>query len=218
MIEQVLKIPFYSNTPDDTHCFQAVFKMILGYFLPKHPFSWDELDAMSAKQAGMWTWPQSILISLDALGLEATMIEGFDGKAFIEKGELYLRDTFGSQVAEQQIKYSNIDEEREAYRKAYALGMDIQNRIPDVADIRGYFEKGYLISCNVNSQKLNGKDGYIGHFVLVLGVGDSEIMIHDPGLPADPERLVSIKAFLEAWSDPNDTARNLIAVRPKEKV
>ena len=43
------KIPFYPN-PDNTHCFQAVIKMILKYYFPKEEYSWKELE----KLTGNW--------------------------------------------------------------------------------------------------------------------------------------------------------------------
>jgi hypothetical protein len=57
-------VPFFANTPDDTHCFQAVIRGILKYFLPDRKFSWEELDRMSAQKPGMATWPQQMLINL----------------------------------------------------------------------------------------------------------------------------------------------------------
>lgn len=49
-------IPFYSNTSDDTHCLQACLKMLLKYFYPNEEYSWEELDKLTGKKEGMWTW------------------------------------------------------------------------------------------------------------------------------------------------------------------
>ena len=50
-------VPFYTNTSDDTHCYQAGLKMILKYFIPDKDFSWEELDKFTAKVEDLWTWP-----------------------------------------------------------------------------------------------------------------------------------------------------------------
>jgi len=46
------KIPFYPN-PDNTHCFQAVIKMILKYYFPKEEYSWKELEKLTGKKEGV---------------------------------------------------------------------------------------------------------------------------------------------------------------------
>ena len=51
--------PFYSNTKDNTHCFQAVIKMIAETYWPDESYSWDELDVLTQKKVGMWTWPMA---------------------------------------------------------------------------------------------------------------------------------------------------------------
>lgn len=43
----IQNVPFYSNTPDDTHCFQAVLKMVLKYFQPEKYYSFEQLDKLS---------------------------------------------------------------------------------------------------------------------------------------------------------------------------
>jgi len=191
--------------------------MILGYYQPERDFSWEELDTLSAKQEGMATWPQAMLSAMEALGFDITMVEGFDGHAFIERGGAYLQEAFGSEIAKWQIENSNIDDERELYKKAYSSGVDIQNRIPNIEDLKDYMAQGYFVACNVNSSKLNQKPGYVGHFILILDITDQEIVMHDPGLPAMPERHVGLDLFEQAWADPNDAARNFVAIRPKEK-
>ena len=45
-------VPFYSNTKDNTHCFQAVIKMIAETYWPDKSYSWDELDVLTQKKEG----------------------------------------------------------------------------------------------------------------------------------------------------------------------
>lgn len=78
------KVPFYSNTPDDTHCYQAALKMVLKFFLPNKDYSWQELEKLTAKEEGLWTWPTQGLMSLYKMGFKIIDIEDFDIQEFIK--------------------------------------------------------------------------------------------------------------------------------------
>lgn len=210
-------VPFWANTEDDTHCFQASCRMMLGYFLPNREFSWQELEKLSAKKANMSTWPQKMLLSFDALGFDVMLIEGFDGRAFIARGEQYLIDEFGRETAEWQIRNSDIDQERVLYQEAYDAGVRIETRIPGVEDIIELMGRGYLVSPVINSHALNEKPGYSGHSVVILSADDTSVSLHDPGLPPMANRTVSRELFEHAWASPNETAKSLMAIKPKEK-
>ena len=43
------KVPFFGN-PDDTHCFQAVIRMLLKYQFSELEYSWSELDRLTGKK------------------------------------------------------------------------------------------------------------------------------------------------------------------------
>ena len=45
------KVPFFGNTEDGTHGYQACIKMILGYFKPDIIMSYEELNKISRKLA-----------------------------------------------------------------------------------------------------------------------------------------------------------------------
>lgn len=42
------KVPFYPNTPDQTHCVQAGIKIVLKSFLPDRDFSMEELEKLTS--------------------------------------------------------------------------------------------------------------------------------------------------------------------------
>ncbi len=194
-------------------------KMILKYFLSDKDFSMSELEQFSGKLPGMSTWPQQMVLSLSKMGFDVFMVEGFDGQAFIKEGTEYLRRAFGEEAAAWQVANSDIAQEQRTYR---ALLNDpsirVENRIPDLNELKPLLQKGYLLNVVVNSRKLNGQDGYLGHSVVVYEITDSEFIFHDPGLPAGPARKVTYEAFEKAWADPNSTAKNYIAIKLKEPV
>lgn len=206
------QVDFFSNTPDDTHCFQATLKMVLKYFYPEEDYSWEELDRKTAKLEGLWTWPMAGVLWLKEKRLEIKIVEPFDYKKFAEIGGQYLMDEYGEEVGNEQIKHSDIAQERNL-AKQYIEKIGIERKIPNLKEIKDYLEAGYLVGCNVNSKKLNGKEGYVGHFIIVKGFDDDNLIIHDPGLPALEGRKVDFETFEKAWSYPNDKSKNIMAFK-----
>jgi len=206
-------VPFFSNTPDDTHCVQAALRMVLKYFLPERDFSWEELDKATAKVEGKWTWTMAGLVWMKGLGFMVKDIEDFDYAAFSRAGETYLLETFGEEVGREQIVHTgNLSQEMELARQFVESHL-AEKRIPAVEEIIELLRQGYLVTCNVNARTLNSKEGYVGHFIVVKGVTDRSLIVHDPGLPALKNRDVDLALFERAWAYPNDTARNIVAFR-----
>ena len=74
----ILKVPFYSNTPDEMHCYQASLRMILNYFLPEKDYSWEELEKITAKVEGLWTWQYAGTLWMQKQGFEIKNIDPMD--------------------------------------------------------------------------------------------------------------------------------------------
>lgn len=210
-------VPFYSNTPDDTHCFQAALKMVLKFFLPDRDFSWEELDRITAKVDGLWTWPTSGLIWLNDKGFNVKNIETFNYKKFIQQGSQYLIDLYGNDVGGAQIKHSDIKQEI-GLAGEFVEKIESEVRIPSSSEIVEFVQNGYLVICNINSKVLNKEEGYSGHFVLIKGTSDSGFTINDPGLPALENRTINFEEFERAWAYPNELAKNIIAIRYSSKL
>jgi len=208
----VKSVPFYSNTSDDTHCYQAALRMVLKYFLPHKEYSWEELEQLTAKVKNLWTWPTQGLISLYKFGFHVVEIEDFDIDAFIKDGEAYLIQKFGEEVGKEQIQHSDIEQERNIYKKYLKLHVHEQ-RVPNIEDIKKLLEDDYLVVCNVNSCGLSNTSGYVGHFVVIYDYNQNNLILHDPGLPALQARSVSYGNFLRAWEYPNQTAKNIMAFK-----
>lgn len=204
-------VPFFANTTDDTHCFQAGIRMILKYFLPERDFSWEELDQMTAKEPGMWTWANAGIIALSKMGFDLKVIEDFDSARFGKEGVDYLKEIYGEEVTKEQEKHSNIPREQELMGDFLKLGIN-EVRIPTIEDIKLLIDRGYLVACNVNSQKLNDKEGYVGHFIVIYDYDDTGFTFHDPGLPPQEARQVDYNKFESAWAFPNDKAKNVLGV------
>jgi hypothetical protein len=205
------KVPFFGN-PDDTHCFQAVIRMLLKYQFSELEYSWSELDRLTGKKEGLWTWPLYAMLQLNDMGFEIINMEDFDYYRFAQEGPSYLKERLGEEVGTEQIEHSDIRYEMKN-AALFLQRFDCSPHIPGLKDISSLISQGFLVICNVNSCMLNGNDGYSGHFILVYGVDDTSLIIHDPGPPPRESRIVPHDLFVKAWAFPAETEKNLMAFR-----
>jgi hypothetical protein len=206
-------VPFFSNTPDDTHCFQAALKMVLKYFEPVEDFSWDDLDRYTGKEVDKWTWPMAGLTWMRSRGYCVKDIELFSYYDFLKSGEQYLVKEFGEEIAREQITHSRDLAREQAATELFLKTVEVEHRAPDSSEIPNLLKEGWLVICNVNARALNSRSGYVGHFIVITGSGDDEFIFHDPGLPPLESRKVSYKIFEQAWAFPNQTAKNIMAFK-----
>lgn len=206
------KVPFYSNTPDNMHCLQAVIRMVLKYFLSEREFSWKQLDKMTAKKKDRWTWSMWVMLNLKKMGFDIVNMEDFDYERFSKEGGKYLIEKYGREVGEAQIKNSDIPQEMKI-AKEFVKVFGSKFRIPSLGDIRKLLGQGYLVVCNVNFFALDGKKGYAGHSVLVSDSDGKNIFLHDPGLPPKKNKKVPVRRFMKAWAYPTAREKNLTAYK-----
>jgi hypothetical protein len=207
-----MDMPFFANTGDDTHCFQATLKMVLKYFDEDRDFSWHELDTLTAKQPGMWTWPMAGLCWLAKQGYDVINIDEFDYEAFGREGADYLVSKFGHEIADEQIKHSVIRAEQQI-ANAFMKYVKVEIRVPDVNEIMDFLNEGYAVIVNVNARSLYDKSGFVGHFVVITEFDGRDISLHDPGPPARPNQTMPIAQFLRGLDYPDSGSRNLIAIK-----
>jgi YD repeat-containing protein len=205
-------VPFFSNTEDNNHCFQAALRIVLGYFQPNNTYDWDELDRLTAHTAN-YTWPAAGLLHCVSVGLEIVLIDDFDYDRFSAEGYDYLLDVSGKEVADVQRKNSNLEQEME-FVKRLKSAVRAEKRIPLREDLIQLVDEGALVICNVNSRLLAEQEGYSGHFVVVTGIENDGIRLHDPGLPPRENAIESWARFEKAWSYPDQKARNIMAFKP----
>ena len=207
-----MNVPFFPNTGDGTHCWQAALKMALAFFEPEQEFSYAELDKISGKIPGKWTWPTTGILWFLDRGYEVILKSDFDYTEFAKRGDKYLQDRCGPEVAAAQIANSIVSLELTAAKKMAAA--EIADRdLPTLADLQKYLADGYVIICNINAATLHWLSGYSGHFVVVTEVTDTMVTIHDPGLPPKPNFQVSVSSFEAAWAYPEARDKNVLAIR-----
>ena len=203
-------VPFHPNTPTDNGCFQASLRMVLEYFRPERSYTWSELDTLTA-HTGDSTWPMAGALFCQSLGFAVTWIDGFDLAEFTRRGYEYLRSYYGQAIADTQRRHSDLDQERR-FAGEVVERLAPQVRVPTRDDLKSCIVVGSPVICNVNGRALSRQQGYMGHFVVVYGIGEDGVQLHDPGLPPAPDRCVDWATFDDAWSYPDRRYRNLLAL------
>ncbi|MBN1283476.1 MAG: hypothetical protein JXA24_06880 [Proteobacteria bacterium] len=206
-----MKIPFFPNTGDGTRCFQAAMRMALAVLMPERTFTDEELDRISGKSPGKWTWPTAAMIWMMEHGLDVELVEEFDYAAFAARGGDYLVERYGEEVAAAQMANSDVDAERELARRFSRL-CHVDQRVPGRADLKERLDRGSVVIVNINAAALNLQPGYSGHFVVICEAGGDLVTLHDPGLPPRPALAVPGARFDAAWGYPSGRDRNLMSI------
>lgn len=209
-------VPFFANTSDDLHCYEASLRMILKFFQPDREYSWEEMETITGKKEGLWTWPQQGMLWFQEHGFDVVNIETFDYPRFVETGVNYLFELYGEEGAKEQLAHCDIPAEIEICKQFYKE-VKTELRLPTWNDIKHLLEKGYLLGCLINSAALNNISGYVGHFVVIKGITDSTLILHDPGLPPQENRIVTYQTFERAWANPDENTKNIAAFKLKNE-
>jgi len=196
----IKNVPFVSNTLDDTHCLQAAYMSIAKYFDPEFDISMDEWSIVTGYEEGLGTWCSAGLVWFKEHGYEVKHYEVFDFNEFIDNPRDYMIAVHGAVAGQWGIEHTNVPAETERMKRLLSANI-VEKREPNFDDIKAGLDDGYLPRVTINAHKLDHTDGYIGHAVVIIGYDDDTIQLHDPGLPALPNRRVSIEDFMAAWSD-----------------
>jgi len=177
------------------HCAVAVQRSIIEYFTGR-TVTWEYVEKLAGFQKGKAAWTVDIWTRLAKQGFDIRMVEPFDYRAFAERGVDYLREIYSPEEVEWQLKNSNILE-----LKQFDTFLEIvkpECRRPALDDIDAMLAEGRLVFVTLNSRALNDKPGYASHAVLVLRAEGDDYIIHDPGLPPQPNRRVPKQKLFEA--------------------
>jgi hypothetical protein len=194
-------VPFYENTPDNTHCYQASLRMVLEYFEPKSRWTWEKLEEFTNKKPNMWTWPMVGLMNMQKRGYEVMAIDTFNYEQFVKEGIKYIERVYGPEIAKVQDEHADINQgiiESKEFIKTNIHKL----RPATIEDVESYINLGHLIIADVNLKKMNNQPGIDNHMLLIYGVEEGFIYMHDPGLPPNKARKESIDNFMKAWAFP----------------
>lgn len=194
-------VPFIENPGDK--CVMAVIGMVLAYFYPEQTYSMPELESLCGYVAGKGTWKAQSMLSMAELGLQTKWIEDFDQRAFVKDPEGYLATILDKESLAWQIANSDLAGEAGRVKRYLDQGLPFEQRIGTREDIKQLLDNGWLVMLDVNENPLSGKDGYIGHVVLVTGYDDKTATIHNPdgNHGNKPNQEVTWELLERAWKE-----------------
>jgi 23S rRNA pseudouridine1911/1915/1917 synthase len=190
------KVPFYQNDSDNMQCMIAVYRMIVDHFLHKQ-MSDAEMRKFVGYQPGIAAWSLRPLTQFVRMGFDVRMIEPFDYARYAAEGQDYLKTAMPPEQLQWQLEHSNILQMQQ-YIPEFLQMVQHERRSPTLTDIDDMLAQGYLVNVMLNSKRLNQQEGYTAHSVLVLRKDGDNYIIHDPGLPPRPDRIVPKTDLWEA--------------------
>lgn len=204
---------FVPNEADNTHCFQASYRMALTAQLACR-LTKEEAERETDWMAGRPTWPYSGMRQMAERGLRLTSIEFLNIPDFVRDPRKALEKMIDDPDVLRDV-VETTDLQHEAAAAAACLEHEKVTMIargPTTADIREAVDAGGVVICNVNARVLDEREGYAPHFVLVTGTTDNEFVVQNPGLPAHPNQRVPHERFQAAWYFPDERMGNMLAV------
>lgn len=182
MRDQTSKIRFRKNHRDNMHCFQACLSMVLSHFIPEQPdLTFGELDAISKKRPGKYTWPMHALMYLQSRGFDVIDFDMFDYKRFASEGAAYLPEYYGAKAGRDQIENSDAAFEQAAAGRYASSGIN-RRQVPTLNDVESLLRQGYMTICFVDAGRFTGSREPAGHYVLVTDISGGLVTLQDPGL------------------------------------
>jgi len=175
----MLNIPLYKNSTDRNSCLQACVGMVVDYLTGKK-YSLDELDKLTGRKKGKWTYTVQGVVTLHDLGLEVTYYSVHNPNLYT-RGEKYIRKTFGKN-AERILKYTDLSAVKKSVQKMSGNDLFRKKRV-SLDDIKIAVQKNKVPIVLVNIEIINSSnvDRYTGHFIVVTGFDDKYVYYNDPG-------------------------------------
>jgi|SRR3989344_8161579 len=193
-------VSFTSNSADNIHCVNAVFRMIYKYYFDEE-FTWQEIDKLAHAIKGKATWTFIVEMELAKRGINVHNIESVDYLQLYKKGENYLKEIVGEESADYYLNKSNIKSVLK-YIPQYLKVVNHETRKATINEIIAALKNNCLVAAEINSSILNNKQGFDLHLVLIYDYDGVNLILHDPGLPPIKSRRVTIDEFKKCFNYP----------------
>jgi len=191
---------------------QVAMKSVLKHFLGKN-FSLEELDKLTGRKTGLWTWTSQGVTVLDDLGLKIKYYSKTDLEPLLE-GVPFIQKHFGKD-AENILKFTDLPILLKSIKKLLKYNI-FEKRKLLFDEVESHIKQGHVPLMLIDHNKIVGKeDPYQGHYVVVTGFDDQNVFYHESG-PANPEanKKVPKSTFIEAWNA-NGTDNDIVIVYDK---
>lgn len=188
-------VPFYPNSQDNYHCLQACVKSIIACYLQGQNLQDKEIDNKTGQMGG-WTWLPHTVCWLDDLGLSIKIYSTFDYEAFSKKGLKFLEETWDPERFRREKEagsFANIPSIQSKAKKMIKKGLWINKNLSDNKISKLLKERNVLVLAKTIYELLDGNLGSTAHYVVLIEGQKGKWVLHDPGLPPSPNRIVSKK-------------------------
>ncbi len=214
-----LDVPFYLNTNDGNQCMQVTMQGVLDYFLHLKK-TVDELDVLTGRKKGYWTYTTQVVGALWEMGLDVKMYSVDPLEPYthdVASLKQYIRETYPNQF-ETIMKMSDLPMTIVHSTKLKQMNLFEQRKL-SFTEIENHIMQGHVPLMLIDHSVLEDENGnYRGHFVVVTGFGENTITYHESGPknPA-PHRCVSKEQFIRAWDAPGTGNDVIIVLGKREK-
>jgi RluA family pseudouridine synthase len=198
------EVPFYGNNSANNHCALAIYRSLFEYFLGQK-LSWKDIETFVDYKDGRAPWTLYPLTKMASLGLDIRMIEPFDYREYAKRGRAYLNEVFPKSKAEWMLANSDVLDIA-PHIPEFLKTVYWENRRASLQDIDNMLTDGRLVFVTLNSRALNDQEGYVDHAILVIGREHGDYIVHDPGLPPQPNRHLSRHKLWGAMGGETHTA------------
>lgn len=193
-------VPFHKNNIAWTSCAQACMCIVLDYFLQKK-YTLDEMDTLTGRRDGFYTWSHQIAPVLYDLWLHIQYLSHSDTTLYLE-GEWYIRRTF-PEDADEIMKTTDIPTMIQTLQRLLQYDLYKKKKV-SLQDLERHVRCGRLTIVLVDWNILYRKRGLFSwHFIILVGYDKSHIFYHEVG-PREPTpyKKVSKNIFEKARNTP----------------
>lgn len=204
-----LDIPFIKSRGFE--CGQACASMIVKFYYPDFEPDFDKINKIIHHTKNTYTFPPQLAILLNHFGVKSKVYSSDDIKRSDEDPKQFKR-WFGDDY-EYEMKSINLDSFNwmvDEMRKD-KLFMLKKTKFNELLEL---FGKDYVVGIPIDWNTLINKNGsYEGHFVVISGIENNNILVHDPDIGSFQK--YNIKLFEKAWEHPAIADDYLVAYSKK---
>lgn len=171
-------LPFFPH-PGEGRCFQACLKAVLKILQPTSEYDYDELDELSGRPRGNYgTWPVKPAIELSKKGFYVKYYSGIDANRFINKGMDYLKEILPGDIIN-RIHLGSFNEAKMLALDMLKMNLFEQRKV-DFNFLQEELNKNRYPILMITTTPFTGQpDNFGEHYVVMLGVENQYIYIHD---------------------------------------
>lgn len=203
------------NSSDSEHCVHACFQMIFRSRTGAAVPSFEELDRLMSKTPGKYTYEYGLLADMPSFEFDTRIIWTLDLQAMSDDPAKYFLCHYGPEVGAETVANTDLNAVANSATKLLYSSVRIENRSPDAGDLVALIAEGFYCTLTINQRVLQADPGYVAHSILVYGASNRGVRIHNPGPPATAATEITWAMLEKAWAYPDESARNIMALRPR---